>query len=39
MRQTAQKLVAAIVVHERFDDYTPERRHSRGEPLRNVAAV
>ena len=37
--EAAQKLVVAIVVHERFDDYPPERRHSSGEPLWNVAAV
>ena len=39
MRQTAQELVAAVVVDDRLGDHRAEPRHALAEPGRHPAAM
>ena len=39
MREPAQELVAAVVMHDRLADHRAEPRHAVAEPFRHVAAV
>jgi len=39
VRQTTEKLLAAVMVHDRFAHDSSQARHPLGEPFRDVAPV